>query len=152
MLRQCGGGAHPSASGVFTLRREIYWLEPPLVQCILRFLAHHHWLPNQQVVGFLMTIFCRIGDSLGVEETHRIGRGMEKREQQPDVMNCLTFYSRLMGEDTPPTRRGIRHMRVPDSSTYTQTSDNKPPVPWSRSCATSQALLPLPKGMSLDKL
>jgi hypothetical protein len=79
--------AHASAAGVVNLRQEIYWLDWPVVQWILRLMAHFLWAPHATVINVLLTLFLRLGDSLCIEETHRIGRSMEKRDQQADVLD-----------------------------------------------------------------
>ena len=137
---------HPSAAGVISLRQEIYWLDWPVVQWILRLMSHFLWAPHTTVVNLLMTLFLRLGDTLCIEETHRIGRCMEKRDQQADVLDLLNFFAELMTEKTPLVRRGVSHVRPSEAGAYVQTGDSKPPVPWNRACCT-EAPIPLPDGM-----
>ena len=87
--------AHPSAAGVVSWRQEIYWVDWPIVQWILRLMAHFLWAPHATVINLLMTLFLRLGDTLCIEETHHIGRSMEKRDQQADVLDLLNFFAEL---------------------------------------------------------
>lgn len=144
------GAGNPSAAGVVSLRHQIYWLDWPITQWLLRLLAHFHWTAHATIVNYLRVFFRRLGDTLCVEETHGIGRGMEQRDQQPDVLNLLIFFGELLTENTPLTRRGVRHVCPSDSGAYTQKVDSKPPVPWARACCT-EAPLPLPSGISLER-
>ena len=89
------GAGHPSAAGVCALREEIYWLDWPIAQWLLRLMAHFSWLPHAVILQFLLKFFLRLADTLCVEESHRVGRGMEQHEQQPDALNLLSFFSRL---------------------------------------------------------
>ena len=98
---------------------------------------------------FLLMLFS-FGDILCVEESHRVGRGMEKRDQQPDVLNLLSFFTRLMGETAPLARRGVPHVCPSASGAYTQRADFKPLVPWARACYT-EAPIPLPPSMDVEK-
>ena len=143
------GAAHSSATGVSELREAIYWLDWPLVQWLLRLMAHFLWVPHTAIMLFLLRFFLRIGDTLCVEESHRVGRGMEQREQQPDVLNLLSFFTRLMGETAPLARRGVPHIRPLASGAYTQRATAKPPVPWAHACCT-QAPIPPPPDMELE--
>ena len=106
------GVGHPSASGVVQLRQEIYWLDWPITQWLMRLMAHHCWVPHSTIINFLLIFFVRIGDTLCVEESHRVGRGMEKRDQQPDVLSLLSFYEKLMGENTPDSQGGASHLPI----------------------------------------
>ena len=107
--------AHPSAAGVVNLRQDIYWLDWPVVQWILRLMAHFLWAPHATVINLLLTLFLRLGDSLCIEETHRIGRSMEKRDQQADVLDLLNFFAELMTDKTPLARRGVPHICPSDA-------------------------------------
>ena len=142
------GTGHPSAAGVVSLRQEIYWLDWPINQWLLRLMAHFLWTPHPTIINFLLAFFLRLGDTLGVEETHRIGRGIEKRGQQADVLELLNFFAELMTEKTPLVRRGVPHICPSDTGAYQQRGNSKPPVPWSRACCT-EAPIPLPDGMNL---
>ena len=128
---EMGRAQGEAGSGAYALRQEVYWLSWPLVDWLMRLLAHNHWLPLQQVLDVLLALFHRVGDSKCIEETHRIGRGKEKREQQPDVLGILGFYSLLQSENTPLSHRGLRHLAVPDAAHYTMGTP-KPPIPWSK--------------------
>ena len=144
------GAGHPSAAGVAELREAIYWLDWPLVQWLLRLMAHYLWVPHAVIVQFLLKLFLRLGDTLCVEESHRIGRSMEQRDQQADVLNLLSFFSRLMGENTPLSRRGVPHICPSASGAYRQETDAKPPVPWARACCT-EASIPLPPALNVEE-
>ena len=144
------GAGRPSAAGVCALREEIYWLDWPIVQLLLRLMAHFSWLPHVVIMQLLLKFSLRLADTLCVEESHRVGRGMEQREQQPDVLNLLSFFSRLMGENAPLSRRGVPHISPSGSGAYMQRADSKPPVPWARACCT-QAPTPLPQAMNVEK-
>lgn len=127
------------------LLEQVYWLSWPAVDTLLRFLAHHHWAPHPDVICLLRRLFTRIGDTKCVEESHKIGRGMEKRDQQPDVLDLLAFFSRLQGPSTPLCHRGIPHLCPADSHVYSGAA--KPPVPWAKMFARS-GFAQLPKELS----
>ncbi len=128
------------------LRRQIYWLSWPINQWILRLFAHHLWQGRPAIERLLLTLFLRIGDTKGVEESHKIGRAMEKRDQQRDVLNLLAFYSKLQGENTPLHDRGIQNLGTLPSGAYQPAVDSKPPVPWSKACGTG-SVVPPPFGL-----
>ena len=128
---------------------DVFWLDWPLVRLLLRLMAHYLWVPHAVIVQFFLKFFLRLGDTLCVEESHRVGRGMEKRDQQPDVLNLLSFFTRLMGETAPLARRGVPHVCPSASGAYTQRADAKPPVPWARACCT-KAPIPLPTGIGIE--
>ena len=125
---------------------QVYWLRWPAVDTLLRILAHHQWRPHPEVVGLLHRLFTRIGDTKCVEESHKIGRGMEKRDQQPDVLNLLAFYSRLQGPGAPLSHRGIPHLCPAATCMHTDISAT-PPVPWKR-LFTRTGLAQLPKDLA----
>ena len=132
-----------SAAAAWKLRQEFCWLSWPLSQFIMRLLAHHNWLPTSSVVNFLQVLFNRIGDTKCIEETHRIGRAIEKRHQQPDVLSMHTFYGALQNQQTPLAQRGIPHICTPPSGVYQPPQNSAPPHPWCKVFG-KQALLKLP--------
>ena len=102
------------------------------------------WIAGEQLGAV------RLGDTLCVQESHRVGRGMEQRDQQLGVLNLLSVFSGLMGENTPPSQRGIPHISPSGSGAHMQLTDSEPLVPWARACRT-QALIPLPKAVDVEK-
>jgi hypothetical protein len=70
---------------------------------------------------------------------------VEKRGQQPDVLNLLAFYSRLQHGETPLSQRGIPHIELPDSLVYCNSLPDKPPTPW-QNVFGKPALASLPTG------
>ena len=113
-------------------------------------MAHSGWRQDAVIVNFLSKLFLRVRDTLCVEESHRVGRGMEQRDQQPNVLNLMSFFSRLMGDNSPLSRRAIPHMYSSGSQAYTQAAGSKPPVPWSRAMCSGHPI-PLPKAMDVEK-
>jgi hypothetical protein len=109
---------HFPRHGAYNLYKEIYWLNWPLVQWLLRWLAQCHWLPSAELLEFTQTLFTRLGDTKCVEETHRLGRAQEKHGQQPDKLSLHTFYSMMQGDHTPLADRGLRYLQVPADTTY----------------------------------
>lgn len=106
---------HPEA---WDLRQEVYWLSWALVQFLLRWLAHVGFQPCPAIHAFLCRIFLRIGDTKCVEESHKIGRGLETKGQDPKKCDAAAFYARLQREKTPLSQRGIPHMQVCKSAAY----------------------------------
>ena len=134
------------------LLQNVYWLRWPAVDLLLRILAHHQWRAQPELVGLLQRLFTRTGDTKCVEESHKIGRGMEQRDQSPNVLNLLSFYSTLQGSGTPLFHRGIPHL-CPGTAYQHTRSNTKPPVPWVKMFARA-GLERLPKELasSMQKL
>ena len=115
----------PSA---WSLRQQVYWLSWPLVQFVLRWMAHMHFKPaGGFLCEFLRMCLTRIGDTKCVEETHRIGRGLENQGQrrvlEPDV-----FFARMQRGDTPFDHRGMPHARTGQDAAYCPMANSKLPA------------------------
>ena len=78
--------------GAWRLRQEIYWLSWPLVQWMLRQMAHHGFRPQTNILEFIRLMFTRIGDTKASEESHKIGRNLEQHGQQRDVLEPAVFF------------------------------------------------------------
>ena len=81
--------------GAWRLRQEIYWLSWPLVQWLLRWMAHHDFRPHHEILEFIRLLFTRIGDTKAIEESHKIGRNLEKQSQQRDVLEPAVFFCKV---------------------------------------------------------
>ena len=95
--------AGPSGHDAVTVLGEVHWWRWPLVQWLVRLLEHCHGrlitdggIPTSEMatrVTRLRDLFHRIGDTKCIVETHCMGRSIEKRGQQPDILSCREFYS-----------------------------------------------------------
>ena len=68
------------------------------------------------LLAWLMDFFWRLGDTKCIEETHRLGRGVEQRGQQPDLLSCRVFYQLMQGLHTPLQARGVPHLCIDQSA------------------------------------
>ena len=103
---------------------DIFWWNWSIVQWIGRLLAHCGFRlvtdsgtnANRNeafakfLLAWLMDFFWRIGDTKCIEETHRLGREVEQRGQQPDLLSCRVFYQLMQGLHTPLQARGVPHL------------------------------------------
>ena len=92
---------------VRTLRQEVYWLSWTLVQFVFRWLAQVDFKPCHGILSFLLMLFRRIGDTKCIEESHKIGRQLERKGQDRKKLEPDVFYARLQREKTPLQQRGI---------------------------------------------
>ena len=117
--------AFPSA---WTLRQQIYWLTWPLVQFVLRWMAHMHFQPSAGFLSeFLRLCLKRIGDTKAIEATHKIGRALETEGQSRRVLEPDVFYARVQRGDTPLEHRGIPHLGHTQDDAYCPISNSKLP-------------------------
>ena len=114
--------------GVGALREEIYWLSWPLVQWVLRWLAHFHFQLRHcsVVLAFIRLIFTRLGDTKMVEESHKIGKAMSKCHEGHRMLAPDAFYARLQRADTPLQSRGIPHIHSPEAHAYQRAQSRLP--------------------------
>ena len=80
---------------------------------MLRWMAHHGFRPHHDILEFIRLLFTRIGDTKAIEESHRIGRNLEKQSQQRDVLEPAVFFSAVENWDTIGTQA---HTTYSDSS------------------------------------
>ena len=108
------------------LRQSIYWLDLPIVQFLFRWLiqASHTLCPEP--LRFLRMLLTRIGDTKCVEESHRIGRGLEK-SQNRNVLEPEVLFARLQREDTPLQQRCLPHVQAAKDSAYQPMKHSKLP-------------------------
>ena len=60
--------------GMAELRKQVYWMDWPICQLSFRLMAQCHWEPVDRILKFIRRLFVRIGDTKGIEETHKIIR------------------------------------------------------------------------------
>ena len=123
---EANANVFPSA---WSLRQQVYWLSWPLVQFVLRWMAHMHFKPTAGFLcHFLRMLLTRIGDTKGVEETHRIGRALEKEGQSRKVLEPDVFFARMQRGKTPLEQRGIPHIRTHQEAAYRPVAHSRLPA------------------------
>ena len=76
---------------------------------------------------FLRMCLTRIGDTKGVEETHRLGRELERKGQSRCVLELDVFFARMQRCDTPFDHRGIQLIRIGKEAAYRPMAHSKLP-------------------------
>ena len=137
---EANAAAGPSGHAAFTVLKEVFWWNWPLVQWLARLLEHCRCrLVDEQgavtsemagrLIRLLHDLISRLGDTKCVEETHGMGRSIEQRGQKPDLLSCREFYSRMQGPKTPLASRGVPHVTT-DERTPFEGAVSKMPHPW----------------------
>ena len=67
---------------------------------------------------FLRMLFLRLGDTKGIEESHKIGAHLETKRGDSKILDDDVFYARLQRRNTPLQQRGIPHIQVSKSAAY----------------------------------
>ena len=65
----------------FKLRENLYWMDWPVCQVSFRMLAQCNFQRIPEILRFLKRLFTRLGDTKVTEETNKILRRMEQKEQ-----------------------------------------------------------------------
>jgi len=112
---------------LFSLRAQVYWLDWPLVQWLLRLGSQFGFQPHDFICAVTRILFTRIGDSKGVEETVKKLRALEQRDQDPDTVSLTRMYHQCtLSEHLPLHARHIPYVTATEESAYTVLPD--PPV------------------------
>ena len=139
----------------WSLRQEVYWLSWALVQFVLRWMAHMNFKPAFGFLcQFLLLCLKRLGDTKGVEETHRMGRGLENEGQSRHVLEADVFFARMQRDDTPFDHRGVPHLRSDQQAHYCPIANSKLPASgldhWNQIFA-KQGLMRMPSFLNQKK-
>ena len=129
--------AHLSQSA-WTLRHSIDWLSLPIVEFLFRWLIQASRTLCPDPLRFLRMLLTRIGDTKCVEDSHRIGRGLEQ-SQNRDVLEPEVLFARLQREDTPLQQRCLPHVQAATDSAYQPIQHSKLPHSGLKSWATIHA-------------
>ena len=97
---------HP---GFFTLREQVYWMDWPVCQLPFRLLGQCHFRRHPEITKYFRRQFVRMGDSKVVEETHKIVRRIEEKEQDGHVAAAKRIYHALAGHDEESPKRTTDH-------------------------------------------
>ena len=104
--------------GMFKLRQEVYWLSWPVNQLFFRLLAHTNFQLDEQILHLLRQFFTRLGDSKVIEDSNKIARRVEQRDQErrSTKINRILHHIRLPGQSPLDNRGDVKQVEVPTSA------------------------------------
>jgi len=83
-----------TGSGPQELRNQIYWLDWPAVQWVMRLLSHFHFQRHPTLESIIRSLCTRMGDTKMIEEMFKHIRGAEAKQQDPKVVDILGLYQK----------------------------------------------------------
>ena len=117
--QQCTG------SGPQEIRAQIYWLDWPVVQWLMRLLVHFHFQRHPKLESIVRSLCTRMGDTKMVEEMFKHIRGAEVKHQDPKVLDVMALYQKTITHPKPLAQRGIPTVTVSCDQWYTGGSPSK---------------------------
>ena len=98
--------------GFHSLRAEVYWMNWPVCQLPFRLLSQCHFRRHPEVMQYFLREFNRLGDSKVTEETHKIIRRVEEKEQDGKEAATKRIYHTLVGHDDLLGKQATGHGAV----------------------------------------
>ena len=87
---------HGTGSGPQELREQIYWLDWPAVQWVMRSLSHFEFQRHPTLLSIIRSLCTRMGDTKMIEEMFKHIRGAEAKHQDPKVLDILGLYQKAL--------------------------------------------------------
>ena len=150
----------------FALRENLYWMDWPVCQLPFRMLAQCNFLRTPEIVRFLMRFWTRLGDTKVTEETNKILRRMEQKDQDQKESTEMRMFHALIGHDavtahgtanhtmkrTPLEWRKVNSACVPSDSYYEfDTSTFKPPAKGWKNAFDAKGVV-MPRSWNVDNM
>ena len=107
-----------TGSGPQELRNQIYWLDWPAVQWVMRLLSHFHFQRHPTLESIIRSLCTRMGDTKMIEEMFKHIRGAEAKQQDPNVVDILGLYQKAITNPTPLTQRDLPVLTVSQDEWY----------------------------------
>ena len=114
-----------TGSGPQEIRAQIYWLDWPVVQWLMRLLVHFHFQRHPKLESIVRSLCTRMGDTKMVEEMFKHIRGAEVKHQDPKVLDVMALYQKTITHPKPLAQRGIPTVTVSSDQWYTGGSPSK---------------------------
>ena len=131
-----------TGSGSHAVRLQIYWLDWPAVQWLMRLLAHFHFQRHPILESIVRSVCTRMGDTKMIEEMFKHIRGAETKQQDPKVLDVLALYQKAITKPTPLRQRNIPVVSLSHDQWYTKAPASGP-TNWTRITAKrGRAALP----------
>ena len=110
---------HGTGSGPQELRAQIYWLDWPVAQWLMRLLAHFHFQRHPILESIVRSLCTRMGDTKMIGEMFKHIRGAEVKQQDPKVLDVMALYQKAITNPTPLAQRDIPVVSVSRDQWYT---------------------------------
>ena len=83
------------------VRKQIYWLDWPAVQWLMRLLAHFDFQRHPILESIFRSVCTRMGDTKMIEDMFKDIRGTETKQEDPKVLDVLAVYQKALTNRTP---------------------------------------------------